>query len=377
MAGIYIHIPFCKQACIYCNFHFSTILKDKSALLEALCQEMELRKDYLPEGEKIDTLYFGGGTPSILSSDEIKKLIRKAETLFDFNKGAEITLEGNPDDLSFEKLKSLRNIGINRLSVGIQSFFEAHLKWMNRAHDEQQAKQCVDDIYHAGFEDFSIDLIFGVPGMTDEQWLRNIDRVVSANIPHVSCYGLTVEPTTVLNHLIRKKKMKPLDEAQSARQYEILMDRLEAAGYEQYEISNFAKPGMRARHNSSYWQGIPYLGIGPGAHSYRSHERQWNISNNARYIKAIMKSGEVPCEKEELTPTMQWDEYIMTRLRTIEGCSLKAVSEQFGEKNKLELLEKSHYFEEIGELKITAESIFLTRKGRMFGDQISAALFKD
>ncbi len=375
MAGIYIHIPFCKQACIYCNFHFSTRLDHKQQLVRSLCKELEIRKEYL-SGSPIDTVYFGGGTPSLLSYEELKVIMERVYALYSVREDAEVTLEGNPDDLSLDKLQELKASGINRLSIGIQSFFETHLKWMNRAHNEKQAKQVIQDAYQVGFDDFSVDLIFGVPGLTDSQWKKNIDRVIAADVPHVSCYGLTVEPSTVLDHRIRKKKSPPLDEEQSARQYEILMARLGKAGYEQYEISNFAKPGRRARHNSSYWQGIPYLGIGPGAHSYRPHERQWNIANNAIYSKKVA-DGIIPCEKEILTEKMQWDEYIMTGLRTIEGCDVEYIASHFGEEDKEWLLEKIRPFQALGEVIIDANRIILTRKGRLFGDQISAELFRD
>jgi|SRR5690625_4654706 len=376
MAGVYIHIPFCKQACIYCAFHFSTLLKSKADLVDALCTEMELRKDYLPQKTGIDTLYFGGGTPSLLSPEELQKLIEKANDLFHLEDNAELTLEGNPDDLNIEKLRDLRSIGINRLSIGIQSFFDLHLQWMNRAHNAEEAISCVHNAYAAGFNNFSIDLIFGFPGLTDRQWRQNIDRVTAMDVPHVSCYALTREPKTVLDHYIKKKKVPPLDEEQAARQYEILMNKLDAAGYELYEISNFSKPSMRARHNSNYWKSIPYLGIGPGAHSFRPGERQWNVSNNALYIESINKK-EVPFEKETLSSEMQWDEYIMTGLRTIEGCDLEYISTRFGEGDKQWLLEKSQSFQEIGQLQITGHHIAVTRKGRLFADGIAAALFKE
>lgn len=374
MPGLYIHIPFCKQACIYCNFHFSTVLKKKKALLEALEKEMELQKHYFPEQGGLDTLYFGGGTPSLLSGGEIEKLIARAHALFGLNPDAEITLEGNPDDLTLETLQTLRSVGINRLSIGIQSFYDKFLKWMNRAHDARQSAECLRNVYKAGFDNFSIDLIFGIPELTDRQWEASIAQAISMQVPHLSCYALTLEPQTPLAHLIHKNKVPPLDEHQSARQFQILMNRLSEAGYEQYEISNFSRPGCRSRHNSSYWKSIPYLGIGPGAHSYKPQERQWNISNNARYIKSI-QNGIIPCKKEILSMDMQWDEYIMIALRTIEGCDLKYIAGRFGMEKQQWLLRQCISFQEEGKLQISDSHIFLTQKGKLFADGIAAELF--
>ncbi len=374
MPGLYIHIPFCRQACIYCNFHFSTALKNKTALLDALQQEMELQQHYFPEKAGLDTLYFGGGTPSLLSAAEIKKLLATADELFAINENAEITLEGNPDDLSRGKLRALKSAGINRLSIGIQSFFDRDLRWMNRAHDGKQAVQCLQEVYAAGFANFSADLIFGIPGLTDRQWQENISRMLHFEVPHLSCYALTLEPRTSLAHLIHTNKMPPLDEEQAARQFEILMERLSEAGYEQYEISNFAKPGYRSRHNSSYWKGIPYLGIGPAAHSFRPQERQWNVANNARYIKSI-QSGVLPCEKEILHEALQWDEYIMTALRTIEGCDRDYIVTHFGAERWDWLVQQCQPFIRAAQLILINNRIVLTSKGKLFADGIAAELF--
>lgn len=335
---------------------------------------MTLQKDYLPVKEGLETLYFGGGTPSLLTSDEIEKLIEKANRVFNLNKGAEITIEGNPDDLSLEKLKALKSVGVNRLSIGVQSFFDKDLKWMNRAHDAKQAVACLENVYKSGFDNFSADLIFGIPGLTDREWQINIEKMLSFDVPHLSCYALTLEQQTPLAHLINKKKIPPLDEEQAARQFKILMQQLAQAGYEQYEISNFAKPGCRSQHNSSYWHHIPYLGIGPGAHSFRPQERQWNISNNARYIKSI-QNGKIPCEKEALTPAMQFNEYMMTSLRTMEGCDEQYIKTHFGEKKYEYFQTKCRSFLSSGQLQKRDSRFQLTTKGKLFADGIAAALF--
>lgn len=374
MPGLYIHIPFCRQACIYCNFHFSTALKNKAPLLAALAREMELQQDYFPEKKGLDTLYFGGGTPSLLSAAEIRKLLVRADELFTINSHAEITLEGNPDDLSPQKLRALKSAGINRLSIGVQSFFDKDLRWMNRAHDGRQAAQCLQEAYAAGFDNFSADLIFGIPGLTDRRWGENIAQMLDFKVPHLSCYALTLEPRTALAHLISTNKIPPLEEEQAARQFEILMERLAKAGYEQYEISNFSKPGYRARHNSSYWKRVPYLGIGPAAHSFRPQERQWNVANNARYIKSI-RSGVLPYEKEILSEDMQWNEYMMTALRTAEGCDRQYIIAHFGQERHDWLIQQCQPFIRALQVQLTTNRIRLTPKGKLFADGIAAALF--
>ena len=376
MAGIYVHIPFCKQACIYCNFHFSTVLNNKAALLEGIAKEVALRQDYLPDTEVVDTLYFGGGTPSLLTEKELGQLIEQVDRFFPLQEGAEITLEGNPDDLQPEKLRSFLRLGINRLSIGVQSFFEKDLQWMNRAHDARQAIACLEAVRKTGFTNFSADLIFGLPELTDDRWKENIARMTELAVPHLSCYGLTLEPRTPLAHQIQHRKIPPLDEQQAARQFEILMEQLAAAGYEQYEISNFARPGRRSRHNSSYWHNIPYLGLGPGAHSFRPQERQWNVANNSLYLKSIAR-GQVPCEKEILLPDMQWNEYVMTALRTVEGCDLRYMSTRFGAQAAEALKTASLPFIDQGQLTHRADGhLVLTTKGKLFADGIAAALFR-
>ena len=315
MAGIYIHIPFCKQACNYCNFHFSTSLKLK---------------------EDIETLYFGGGTPSILDINDLQLLFTALRKKFIFSADTEITLEANPDDITPAKLKLWKQAGINRLSVGIQSFIEEELVWMNRAHTAAESLQCIDEIKQAGFTNFSVDLIYGSPLLSDEDWKRNVAIVIEKNIPHISCYALTVEPKTALDKMITQHKKAPVDAEKQAKQFLLLMEWMQTAGYEHYEISNFAKSGMRSKHNSSYWQGKKYYGFGPSAHAFDGKKRQWNIANNALYIQSL-KNNTIPFEAEILTSTQQLNEYIMTSLRTMEGLSLAIVEEKFGIKIKTEL----------------------------------------
>lgn len=373
MAGIYLHIPFCKQACYYCNFHFSTSLARKAEMVQCLLQEIDLQKDYLG-GERIETIYFGGGTPSLLSTEELQLLLSRLYSTFEVAPDVEITLEANPDDLDMAKLQSLRAAGINRLSIGIQSFHEADLQWMNRAHNSQQALDCIVQAQQLGFRNITIDLIYGGPTLTDEGWRQNVEQAIALGVPHLSCYALTVEPGTALDHFIRKKKMEATDPDKAARHFEQLMQWLEAAGYEHYEISNFALPSWHSRHNSSYWQGKSYLGIGPSAHSFNGHSRQWNVANNAAYIKRI-SAGELPAEIESLTTEMQFNEYIMTSLRTSAGCNLEWVAEKFGADQSLRLQQESKALIAKGWMEYRGETLRLTKAGRLFADGIAADLF--
>ncbi|SFD30097.1 oxygen-independent coproporphyrinogen-3 oxidase [Chitinophaga sp. CF118] len=373
MAGIYLHIPFCKQACYYCNFHFSTSRGQQSSLVQQLLKEMTLQKDYLA-GQPISSIYFGGGTPSLLTADELHLLMDQLHTLFHIENNAEITLEANPDDLTPAKLKELAATGINRLSIGIQSFHEADLQWMHRAHNSQQALACIQNAQQSGFHNLSIDLIYGGPTLSDEGWEQNVQQAIDLQVTHLSCYALTVEPGTALDQFIRKKKMAAVDNDKAARHFEQLMKWTATAGYEHYEISNFAKPGWHSRHNSSYWQGQHYLGLGPSAHSFNRHSRQWNIANNALYIKSL-EEGTVPFELEELTPAMQLNEYIMTSLRTSAGCHLSIVQELFGADKCLQLLSNATPFIQKGWIRREADILTLTREGRLFADGIASDLF--
>ena len=373
MSGIYLHIPFCKQACYYCNFHFSTSLSQKDSLVACLLREMELQQSYL-EGQTVDTIYFGGGTPSLLTETDLRRLMEKLRALFPIHPDAEITLEANPDDLLPGKLYELKAAGINRLSIGIQSFHEADLKWMNRAHNSRQALACIQHAQAAGFRNLSIDLIYGGPTLSDEGWKENVQQAIALQIPHLSCYALTVEPGTALDHFIRKHKVPPVDPDKAARHFELLMQWMSEAGYEHYEISNFCLPGWHSRHNSSYWKGTPYLGLGPSAHSFNGRSRQWNVSNNTRYIQSI-EHGRPPFEREELTPEIRLNEYIMTSLRTSEGCDLDVVAARFGDDKRRRLEAGSKKFIEAGHMKMKGSSLALTREGRLFADGIAAELF--
>ncbi|HYF33475.1 MAG TPA: radical SAM family heme chaperone HemW [Chitinophagaceae bacterium] len=373
MAGIYIHIPFCRQACHYCNFHFSTSLGSKNDFIAALLKEIVLQKDYLAQ-EPVDTVYFGGGTPSLLSVAEIDVLLHALAASFNISREAEITLEANPDDLNTGKLQELREAGINRLSIGIQSFFEDDLRWMNRAHNARQSIACIYDALSAGFTNLTIDLIYGTPGLTDDKWKENVQKAIDFNIPHLSCYALTVEPKTALDHFITTKQYLPVDADQQARQFLLLMDWTAAAGYEHYEISNFAKPGMRSKHNTAYWLGKKYLGLGPSAHSFNGISRQWNIANNALYVQSLQQQ-QLPFEKEELTVTHQLNEYIMTSLRTIEGLSIGYVTEKFGETVAQTIFRSSGKFIQAGNMQWDGERLRLTRQGKLLADGIAAELF--
>ena len=372
MAGIYIHIPFCKKACHYCNFHFSTSNRLQQDFVAALLQEIELRKTYITE--PVSTIYFGGGTPSILPSIDIKRILTKIAEECKVDEGIEITLEANPDDITNEKLQEWRECGINRLSIGIQSFFEEDLAWMNRAHNAHQAAHCIQLAHNAGFYNLTIDLIYGTPTLSDENWKKNVDTAIALNIPHLSCYALTVEPKTALDKLIQQNKIANVDNEKQARHFELLMTWMKDAGYEHYEISNFAKLGFRSKHNSSYWQGKPYLGLGPSAHSFNGYSRQWNIANNALYIQSISKS-EVPAEEEILTKEQRLNEYIMTSLRTMEGISLYKVLEDFGEDKYRTVLKTASSHLQHNHLTLENDHLITTAEGKLLADGIAADLF--
>lgn len=372
MAGIYLHIPFCRQACHYCNFHFSTSLKLKNEFVQALLKEISLQQNYLP-AEPVNTIYFGGGTPSLLTIDELSCILQTLRQQFNVAVDAEITLEANPDDLGEEKLKEWRQAGINRLSIGVQSFFEDDLRWMNRAHTAQQA---IGNLQLAKkyFDNITIDLIYGTPTLPDDKWQHNVQQAIALGIPHLSCYALTVEPGTALASMINKHKTTDVNTEDQARQFLLLMDWLQAAGYEHYEISNFALPGMRSRHNSSYWQGASYLGLGPSAHSFNGKSRQWNIANNALYIKSLQED-KVPFEIETLTETQRLNEYIMTSLRTVEGLSIAWVVNRYGERKANQLQRASLPFIDSGKMRIYNDHLQLTKEGKLFADGIAAELF--
>ena len=375
MAGIYLHIPFCKQACNYCNFHFTTSLRYKSDLVQALCKELELQQPQL-KGEGVQTIYFGGGTPSLLTLEECQQVLDTIHKLYEVQPGAEITLEGNPDDITPEKLAGWKAAGINRLSVGVQSFFEEELHWMNRAHNAGQAHQCIENIRKAGFDNYTIDLIYGSPLLNDEQWEQNVQTAINYGIPHLSCYALTVEERTPLHKQINQQLKQDVDNEKQARQFILLMQWLRAAGYEHYEVSNFAKPGFRSRHNSSYWRGEKYIGIGPSAHSYDGRARTWNIANNNAYIQAI-NSGKVPGETEVLTEVQKFNEYIMISLRTMEGIDTKRVAKQWGQNTTVRLEQQLQRYVVNGLVVKRESSYSLTDEGMLRADGIASDLFFD
>jgi len=334
----------------------------------ALLGELELRKGYLQE-QVVETIYFGGGTPSLLPPEDHRALIEKIHAILKISPNAEITLETNPDDISEKKLKDWKETGINRLSIGIQSFFDEDLKWMNRAHNAQQA---MDSLRSAStqFNNITVDLIYGTPLLTNDKWKENVDRAVAAGVVHLSCYALTVEPKTSLYKLIKEQKAANIDPDRQSEQFLLLMQWIEEAGYEHYEISNFAKSAFRSQHNSSYWKGKKYLGIGPSAHSFDGTSRQWNISNNNIYVDSIDK-GIIPHEKEILTPTQQLNEYIMTSLRTIEGLALDRLEGA----TRYDLQAAGRKFIERGLMFEEKDHLKLTRQGKLLADGIAAELF--
>ena len=380
MAGIYIHIPFCRQACHYCNFHFSVSLRHKGEFLDCLLKEVDLRKDFFgktrDQGGKyrLESIYLGGGTPSILGIEELNRIFERLSEFYDFDQSAEITLEANPDDLTFEKLEALRETPVNRLSIGIQSFHAADLAYMNRIHSPRQAIQAIENAQKLGYQNLTIDLIYGTPTMNDLQWKENLERTLGFGISHISAYALTVEPKTALEVFIRRGQAKPVEEEQSARQFEIMVDLLAGHGYQHYEISNFALPGKFSRHNLSYWTGKPYLGLGPSAHSFRGTERSWNPPNTTKYINSISQ-GNLPLESEQLTPAQRYDEYLMTSLRTMWGCDLKKVEVEWGEEKRAELETQTRQYIEQGLMIKKDNHLILTEKGRLFADRIAGDLF--
>tara|TARA_R110002126_G_scaffold77796_2_gene193913 strand:- start:13717 stop:14850 length:1134 start_codon:yes stop_codon:yes gene_type:complete len=372
MSGIYIHIPFCKQACYYCDFHFSTSLKKKDDLIACLVKEIELRKDEL-QNTTIETIYFGGGTPSLLASNEIETLVNAVYQNHKVVANPEITLEANPDDLSEEKIIELSKSPINRLSIGIQSFFEHDLKLMNRAHNADEAKNCLS-LATRYFDNISVDLIYGIPDCTNQQWLQNIHIALGFGISHISSYALTVEPKTALAKFIEKGIVKNVDDEKAEAQFIMLIDELEKANFVHYETSNFGKEGFFSINNSSYWLGKSYLGIGPSAHSFNGKQRSWNVRNNAKYIKSIGQDA-LPIERETLSKNDRYNEYIMTGLRTIWGVSLDKVKTNFGEKfvEYLENQSKKYIKQEL--LYIDNEILKTTKKGKFLSDGIASDLF--
>ena len=375
MAGIYLHIPFCKQACSYCNFHFSTLIIHKNDVLKAMLHEIELQHNFFPTSTKIETIYFGGGTPSLLSVDEINTFTDKIKTIFDVVEHAEITLEANPDDITNDYLVQLKNkTSINRLSIGVQSFLEEDLLYMNRAHNAQEAIECIRLAKQHGFHNLSVDLIYGTPSLSDEQWQKNLDVLVDLDIAHVSCYALTVEEKTALHHSIKTKKISAPNDEKTARQFSILMDKMQQHHYNHYEISNFCKEPHFAKHNTNYWKGISYLGIGPSAHSFDGVKRYWNIANNAIYTKKIL-NNEFANESEVLSKTDSYNEYVMTSIRTVFGVDLSKIKQDFGDDFQHHFLFEVSPFIDNKWIVNTNEIFTLTNSGKLFCDYITTHLF--
>jgi oxygen-independent coproporphyrinogen III oxidase len=372
MSGIYIHIPFCKQACHYCDFHFSTSMKKKDEMVLALAKEIQMRKSEF-ENETIETIYFGGGTPSRLQIADLRLQINAIYENYKVVENPEITIEANPDDLSEEYLIELSKIGINRLSIGIQSFFEDDLQLMNRAHNSAEARKCLE-IATQYFDNISLDLIYGIPGMGNEQWKQNIETALSFGIPHISSYALTVEPKTALNKLIQTGKIaKPNDEVAEAH-FQILVETLEANNFVHYELSNFGKENYFSKNNSAYWLGKKYIGIGPSAHSYDGISRSWNVSNNAIYLKSLAEN-KLPNEIEILSKTDRYNEYIMTGLRTIWGVSLDRIADEFGSEYLGYLQKRAKKFFDDNLLFIDGNILKATKKGKFLTDGIASDLF--
>ena len=379
MSGIYIHIPFCKQACHYCDFHFSTSMKKKEEMVLALAKEIRMRKsefdilDSARTDNRIETIYFGGGTPSVLTSTEINFLIDTVYQNYVVAENPEITLEANPDDLSEDRILELSKSKINRLSIGIQSFFEEDLKMMNRAHNSAEAKKCLE-YATTYFDNISLDLIYGIPGMSNEKWKQNIETALSFGIPHISSYALTVEPKTALNKLIQTGKIAAPNDEVAQEHFAILVETLESKGFIHYELSNFAKENYFSMNNSAYWLGKKYIGIGPSAHSYDGVSRSWNVANNPIYIKSIQED-KLPNETEILSVTDRYNEYIMTGLRTIWGVSLNRVQNEFGVDYLNYLHKQANKFLDDDLLFIENKILKPTKKGKFLTDGIASDLF--
>jgi oxygen-independent coproporphyrinogen-3 oxidase len=373
MAGIYIHIPFCKQACHYCDFHFSTNQHTRKELVLAISKEIEAQKNYL-NGEPIETIYFGGGTPSVLSIEELSLIIETIRSTQQITSNPEITLEANPDDLSVPRLKEFSEAGINRLSIGIQSFHSDLLTFLNRVHNGPSAITSFKNARELGFNNISIDLIYAIPGQSESQWKEDIQTAIALQPDHLSCYSLTIEPKTVFGKWSATGKLKATEDEVASSHLETLMDEMERAGYEHYEISNFAKPGYYSKHNSSYWKQMKYLGVGPSAHSFDGNSRQFNISNNALYAKSVMK-GVIPFEIEVLSLADKINEYILTTLRTQWGTDLQKLQHDYSYDLKKENNEYLSTLLNNGFVILTNGVLQLTRKGKLIADKISSDLF--
>jgi oxygen-independent coproporphyrinogen-3 oxidase len=374
VSGIYIHIPFCKQACHYCDFHFSTSLKNKEALVKSILLEIDTRINYLPN-KTIETIYFGGGTPSLLSEKETFQILEKIYKLYTVSNNAEITLECNPDDLSDEKLKELKRLEINRLSIGLQSFNEEELIWMHRAHTAKESESSVKRAQDRGFENITIDLIYGSKYSNLTNWKKTLDKAIDLQVPHISSYNLTIEEKTKLGHDFKAKKEVAIDDEKSSEMFLEMIDRLEKNNFIHYEISNFAKEGFFSKHNSNYWKGEHYIGLGPSAHSFDGTSRQWNVSNNNLYIKHLEEKSEAYFEKEVLTETEHFNEYILTSLRTIWGIDLNYLKANFNSDFVKNFSMQIQEYIKQGTVLVNNSTYTLTEKGKLLADKIASDLF--
>jgi oxygen-independent coproporphyrinogen-3 oxidase len=368
MAGIYVHIPFCKKLCFYCDFYHVISVNDNSAFIDALLKEASLRKDYL-ESETVSTIYFGGGTPSVFSVKDLGTILNHINKLFRVEQDCEISIELNPDDVLPAYLDGLKDLNINRISMGIQSWRDSDLKMLNRRHDSAQAIKALKDTLDAGFENITIDLIYGIPGMSLKEWESNLDFSLSFDIKHLSAYHLSFEPGTVFGKMLEKGTISEIDENESVAQFNILIEKAESAGFIQYEISNFGKPGYFSIHNSNYWKQVSYLGLGPSAHSFNGYSRQWNIRDLKGYIKLI-NAGKSFYESEELNSKTRFNEYIMTSLRTMWGIDLEYVEEMFEKEGYDYIINLAGKFKNYGLMKQEKKSLILTNQGKLISDNI-------
>lgn len=374
MAGIYIHIPFCRKACDYCNFHFSTQLDKSTAVYDAIEKEIRLRENYLPFNDWLKSIYFGGGTPSLVPLENLERILNQLYKVFNFVHYPEITLEINPDDCNLEYMEGLKQIGINRLSIGVQSFFDNDLAYLGRIHDANQAYQVIEDAHKADFKNLTVDLMYGLPVSTQDQWEANLKTLKHYEVPHFSAYALTIEPKTLLNHKIQKGEFNPPDEDRYKEDFKALKNFIKNQGYEHYEIANIALPGFKAIHNTNYWFGKPYLGIGPGAHSFDGQIRSWNVSNNPIYLKAL-QGDQLANEQEVLSHEDLFNEAIMTGLRTTWGIDLANIRDQFGDNLHKFLVDKMNHWEEKGAIIKNEEKAYLSPDHTLLADSIIADCF--
>ena len=372
MAGIYIHIPFCKQKCTYCDFHLNTTFETyREGMIQSIIAQIKLRKNDLSE-QTVHTIYFGGGTPSLLNKEELELILAKINELYRVSKNPEVTLEANPDDITKYKLAIWKEASVNRLSIGLQSFKESDLKWMNRAHTVEESNQCISIAQNAGFNNLTVDLMYGLPDLTMEEWKSHIQKLIDLNIAHISAYCLTIEKNTVLDNWVNKGKIKPPSEDVQSEQFLTLLSMLEENGYEQYEISNFCKKDGESKHNSNYWKGEHYIGIGPSAHSFNGTSRSWNVANNSKYIKAI-QTGTNFSEVEELTDVNQFNEYLLTGLRTKYGVNLDRLEEIHSISNEFTMTLNS--FLDKKWCNIEDALLTLTKDVKLMADYIASELF--